>query len=145
MQEFWGDTRTMLISGAVLAGVIGLALLVHFALFFAVERILERRGASAQTLVTRRARKSARIIFPLLALVLTVPPVPIPETLKNILQTALGLSVIASVGWGQAKLGDRFLLLEALSWLDPERQPRQVRLPSLGCPVCLLTRNSSTL
>jgi small-conductance mechanosensitive channel len=100
MQAYWGDTRTMLISAAILAGAIGLALIVHFALFFVAERILQRKGAGTETLVTRRAKKSARIIFPLLALVLTIPLVPIPGTLKSILQHALGLGVIASVGWG---------------------------------------------
>jgi len=65
-----------------------------------VERILQRKGASAETIVTKRAKKSARIILPLLALVLTIPLVPIPATLKGILQHVLGLGVIASVGWG---------------------------------------------
>jgi len=100
MQAYWSDTRTMLISGAILAGAIGLALVVHFVLFFVVERILQRKGATAETIVTKRAKKSARIILPLLALVLTIPLVPIPATLKGILQHVLGLGVIASVGWG---------------------------------------------
>jgi len=100
MQAYWSDPRTMLISGAILAGAIGLALVVHFVLFFVVERILQRKGASAETIVTKRAKKSARIILPLLALVLTIPLVPIPATLKGILQHVLGLGVIASVGWG---------------------------------------------
>ncbi len=100
MQAYWGDTRTMLISGAILAGAVGLALVMHFVLFFVVERILHRKEASAETIVTKRAKKSARIIFPLLALVLTIPLVPLPATLKGILQHVLGLGVIASVGWG---------------------------------------------
>jgi small-conductance mechanosensitive channel len=100
MQAYWGDTRTMLISGAILAGAVGLALVMHFVLFFVVERILHRKEASAETIVTKRAKKSARIIFPLLALVLTIPLVPLPATLKGILQHVLGLGVIASVGRG---------------------------------------------
>ncbi len=100
MQAYWDDTRTMLISGAVLAGAIGLALVVHFVLFFVVEKILQRKGASTETIVTKRAKKSARIILPLLALVLAIPLVPLPATLKGILQHVLGLGVIASVGWG---------------------------------------------
>jgi small-conductance mechanosensitive channel len=90
----------MLISGAILAGAVGLALVVHFVLFFVVERILQRKDARTGTMVTKRAKKSARIIFPLLALVLTIPLVPLPATLKGILQHVLGLGVIASVGWG---------------------------------------------
>jgi small-conductance mechanosensitive channel len=99
MQAFWGDTRTWLITGAILGSAIGLALVVHFVLFFVVEGVLERREANTGSLLTRRAKKSARVILPLLALVLTIPLAPIPETLKTTLEHALGLGVIASVGW----------------------------------------------
>jgi small-conductance mechanosensitive channel len=99
MLAVWGDTRTWLISGAILAGAVGLALLVHFVLFFAIESILKRKDTNTGSLLTRRAKKSTRVIFPLLVLVIAIPLAPIPETLKNILQHALGLGVIAVVGW----------------------------------------------
>src|SRR5580704_9578247 len=78
MQAVWGDTRTGLISAAILTGAIGLALVVHFALFFAVERIVQRKDTNTESLLTRRAKKSTRFIFPLLALVLALPFAPIP-------------------------------------------------------------------
>jgi uncharacterized membrane protein len=99
MQHFWGDTRTRLISLAILAGAIVLALVVHFIFFFLTERLARSKGRNTEFLFARRAKNPARIILPLLALVLVVPLVPIPENLKYILQHALGLGVIASVGW----------------------------------------------
>lgn len=99
MQYLWGDTRTMLISGAILAGAIALALVAHFALFFVAERFLQRNGKFTESLLAKRAKKSTRIIFPLLAVVLATPLAPLPADLKSILQHALGLGVIASVGW----------------------------------------------
>jgi small-conductance mechanosensitive channel len=96
---YWGDTRSWLISAAILGGAILAALVVHLVLFTVLEKILSRRGTDAQSIVTRRAKKSTRIIFPLLALVLATPLAPIPPDLKSILQHALGLGVIASVGW----------------------------------------------
>src|SRR5580693_9282940 len=99
MQAFWGDARSWLISGAILAGAVSLTLVAHSALFFVVERILAREDPGTGTLLTRRAKKSTRVIFPLLALVLAMPLVPIPADLKSILQHALGLGVIASIGW----------------------------------------------
>jgi small-conductance mechanosensitive channel len=99
MQAFGGDTRSGLISIAILAGAIALALLVHFVLFFVLRRILNRKGANTQSILTRRAETSTRVIFPLLALVLAIPLAPIPTDLKSILQHVLGLGVIASVGW----------------------------------------------
>jgi small-conductance mechanosensitive channel len=99
MQYLGGDTRTLLISGAILAGAIAVALVVHFVVFFVAERILRREGKSTESLFTRRAKKSTRLIFPLLALVLAIPLAPLPQTLKSSLQHALGLGVIAMVGW----------------------------------------------
>lgn len=99
MQYVWGDTRTLLISSAILAGAIALALVAHLALFFVAERILQRKDKSTESLFAKRAKKSTRIIFPLLAVALVTPLAPLPADLKSILQHALGLGVIASVGW----------------------------------------------
>jgi small-conductance mechanosensitive channel len=99
MQYLSGDTRTWLISGAILAGAIAAALVVHFALFFVVERVLRRKGTNSESLLAKRAKKSTCLIFPLLALVLAAPLAPIPADLKSILEHALGLGVIASIGW----------------------------------------------
>jgi small-conductance mechanosensitive channel len=99
MQAFGVDTRSWLISIAILAGAIALALLVHFFLFFVLGRILNRKAPNTQSILIRRAETSTRIIFPLLALVLAIPLAPIPADLTSILQHVLGLGVIASVGW----------------------------------------------
>lgn len=99
MQYLWGDTRTLLISGAILAGAIALALVAHFALFFVAERIFQRNSKTTESLFAKRAKKSTRVIFPLLAVVLAIPLAPLSADLKSIMQHALGLGVIASVGW----------------------------------------------
>src|SRR5580658_5167747 len=99
MVNLLGDTRTWLISGAIVAGAIALALAIHFTLFFVVERLLQRKGTNTESLLTKRAKKSTRLIFPLLALVLVIPLAPLPADLKSMLQHALGLGVIASIGW----------------------------------------------
>src|SRR5580693_955393 len=99
MQYLLGDTRTLLISAAILAGAIALAFVAHFALFFVAERIFQRKGKSTESLFAKRAKKSTLVIFPLLAIVLAIPLAPLPADLKSIVQHALGLGVIASVGW----------------------------------------------
>jgi small-conductance mechanosensitive channel len=99
MEVFWGDTRAWLISAAILAGAVALAVLVHFVLFSLAERFTRRRGKDTEFLFAKRTKRPAAVILPLLALVLAVPLAPIPEDLKSILQHALGLGVIASVGW----------------------------------------------
>jgi len=99
LQTYWGDTRSWLIAAAILAGAIGIALALHFVFFSVVEGILKRRGANTQSMLTGRAKKSTRIIFPLLASVLAIPLVPLPADVKTMLQHAVGLGVIASIGW----------------------------------------------
>lgn len=99
MQDLLGDTRTWLISSAILAGAIAFALVVHFAIFFLIEGLFLRKGKDTEFSFTKRAKKPARVIFPLLTLVIALPFTPIPEYLKTILQHALGLGAIASVGW----------------------------------------------
>lgn len=98
MAGFLGDTRTWLISSAILLGAIALALLIHFVLFFLVESLFKRKGKNTEFSFTKRVKNPARFILPLLALGLAVPPAPIPENFKNILEHALGLFVIASAG-----------------------------------------------
>jgi small-conductance mechanosensitive channel len=99
MQSYWGDTRSWLIAAAILAGAIGVALALHFVLSSVVEGVLKRRGTNTGSILTRRSKKSTRIIFPLLALVLAIPLVPLPADVKSMLQHAVGLGVIAAVGW----------------------------------------------
>lgn len=100
MQEFWGDTRFLLISVAVLAGAVVLALVTHYILFQIVEHLARRKGEQSEFSFVNRSKSPARMIFPMLALVLALPFAPLPALLKAILQHALGLGAIASVGWG---------------------------------------------
>jgi small-conductance mechanosensitive channel len=100
LHNFWGDTRSLLISGIILAAAVALALVAHYVLFQIVERLARRKGDRADQSFVKRSKSPAHLILPLLALELVVPFAPLPADLKNILQHILGLGVIASVGWG---------------------------------------------
>jgi small-conductance mechanosensitive channel len=99
-RHFWGDTRSLLISGIILASAALLALAAHYILFQIVERFARRKGDHANLSFVNRSKAPARTIFPLLAVVLALPFAPLPAHPKAILQHVLGLGVIASVGWG---------------------------------------------
>lgn len=99
MQNFWGDTEHLLISGAVLAGAVLLALIAHYLLFQAIERFARRKGHPGNLMFVNRCKNPARAVLPLLALVFTLPFAPLPAHLKDILQHTLDMGVIASVGW----------------------------------------------
>jgi hypothetical protein len=64
MQDFWSDTRTLLISGAILAGAIAVALLAHFVFFYLVEKLFWRKSKGTEFSFIRHGKKPARIIFP---------------------------------------------------------------------------------
>jgi small-conductance mechanosensitive channel len=99
LQNFWGDTEHLLISGAVLAGAVILALIAHYLLFQAIERFARRKGHPGNLMFVTRCKAPARAVLPLLALVFALPFAPLPAHLKDILQHTLDMGVIASVGW----------------------------------------------
>ena len=99
MQNFWGDTEHLVISGVVLAGAVILALIAHYLLFQAIERFARRKNQHGSLMFVDRCKAPARVVLPLLALVLATPFAPLPAHLKDILQHTLDMGVIASVGW----------------------------------------------
>jgi small-conductance mechanosensitive channel len=116
LENFWGDTRNLLISGGLLAGAVVLGLLAHYILFQIIGRFARRKsgqhgeqgavpaelpgGVPGSTAFVNRSRTPARIILPLLALVLAAPFAPLPAHLKEILEHTLEMGTIAGVGWG---------------------------------------------
>lgn len=100
MQNFWGDTRLLLISGTILAAAVALALVGHYVLYQIIERLARRKGDHADISFVNRSKSPARFILPMLALELSVPFAPLPAHLKAILQHTVGLGMIVGVGWG---------------------------------------------
>jgi small-conductance mechanosensitive channel len=99
MHDFWGDTRSLLVAGAILAGAILLSLICHQVVFFFLRKLSRRKGVDLEHSFAERTRKPARFIFPLLAVVLILPVTPLPDNFKVALQRLLGLCVIAAIGW----------------------------------------------
>src|SRR5882672_272692 len=104
MHTIWGDARPWLFSGLVLAIAVFIAALAHTFIFWIAEKFTLRRGATIQLSLIKHVKTPARIIFPLLAIVLALPLALLPVNLRDGLQHALGLAVIASIGWGFAIL-----------------------------------------
>ena len=100
--------KSWLWAAAGLAGAIVLALIVHFLVFLLIKRFAGRTSSVVNDSLVRHSEGPTRWIFPLIAILLAVPLLPIrPEILKP-LQHALGLGVIASVAWVVILLVDVF-------------------------------------
>lgn len=94
-------------SGGLIAAIL-IALAVHYLLFVLIKRFASRTSSLIDDSLIRHSERPTRWIFPLVAVLLAVPLLPIrPEILKP-LQHALGLGVIASVAWVVILLADIF-------------------------------------
>ena len=92
----WPDAvfSSLALAAAVLAG-----LLAYVIIFKVLLRLVERQDTAILLTLVRRWRKPAKVLLPLLALLLVLPSLQFPEKLAAFLQHLSGLALIASVAW----------------------------------------------
>ncbi|MGH9566612.1 MAG: mechanosensitive ion channel family protein, partial [Candidatus Angelobacter sp.] len=100
--------KTWVWAAAGLAGAILLALIVHYLFFLLIKRFARRTSSVIDDSLVRHSEQPTRWIFPLIAILLAVPLLPVRQTILAPLQHALGLGVIASVAWVVILLVDVF-------------------------------------
>lgn len=83
-----------ILAAAVLAG--GIA---HRAIFTILGRLARSPDSLVNTALVRRVRPPGRVILPLLAAVLVLPALPLPETTSGLLRHVVSLLLIAATGW----------------------------------------------
>lgn len=93
------DWRRDLWAAGILAGAIVIALVIHFILFFILKRLASRKGDVVITSLVRHSQGPSLWILPLLALLVALPTVPLPQRLSTILEHIVGLGLIASISW----------------------------------------------
>jgi len=84
----------VLAAAAAVAGLLLCSLLLRL-----LVRLLGPSGSTFAALLVRRLRSPARLLFPLLFIVLASPALQLPETLKLPLYHLFVLSLIAAVSW----------------------------------------------
>lgn len=82
-----------------MAGAVVLSLLVHYLLFLLAKRFARKTSTVIDDSLIRHGEGPTRWIFPLLAVLLTVPLLPIRPQVLGPLQHILGLGLIASLAW----------------------------------------------
>lgn len=93
------DWRRDLWAAGILAGAIVIALIIHFILFFILKRLASRKGDVVIKSLIRHSQGPSLWILPLLALLVALPTVPLPQKLSTILEHIVGLGLIASIAW----------------------------------------------
>lgn len=92
----WSDAAfsSLALTAAVLIG-----LLAYVIIFKVLLRLVERQDTAILLTLVRRWRKPAKVLLPLLAVLLALPSLQFPEKLTAFLQHLSGLGLIASVAW----------------------------------------------
>jgi len=100
MTHFLKSGADFLMSAGALAVAILAALAAHSLIFKVLERVANEPGRHvADASLVRHGRRPARLILPLLSLLLAAPLVRLPAQAADILEHAAGLGLIAAVGW----------------------------------------------
>ncbi len=101
--EHW---KTWLWAAAGLSGAVLFALLVHYLFFLLLKRLARRTESVIDDSLLRYGEGPTRWIFPLLAIELAMPLLPLRSQIVGYLQHGLGLGLIASVAWVVVLLAD---------------------------------------
>jgi small-conductance mechanosensitive channel len=86
-------------SSGILAGSIVAALLFRWVLFAIVARLAKKHPTLLKDSIIGHSKNLARWILPLLAVVIVAPALPAPPIVKNAIQHAVGIALIAVFGW----------------------------------------------
>jgi small-conductance mechanosensitive channel len=91
---------------AVLVGAVVLALIIHKVIFAVGKRLASRTGNVINSSLVRHAERPTRWIFPLLAIMVAMPALPVREEWVQALRRVVGLGVIAAFAWAFILLSD---------------------------------------
>jgi small-conductance mechanosensitive channel len=105
MYTYWGEAHPWLFSGLILGGAALLALILHHTVYyFRSKSFDQKKRAQVGSLLAKHLKGPTRFILPLLAIVLVLQVVPLPENWRAAAQHIVQLGVIASIGWGFTSL-----------------------------------------
>ena len=91
--------RDLLWSAGVLAAAAGVALLVRLEAFSTLRRLTRRRGELLGQSLVKHGQRPSRWILPLVAVLVTLPGLPLPHDLLAVLEHIAGLGLIGCVAW----------------------------------------------
>ncbi len=99
MTHLWQYEHVWLWPAIIMAASILLALIVHKVLFSIGKRLAKRESSVILGSLVSHAEGPTRWIFPLLALMLALPTLPVRSDLVDAVRHVVGLGIIAAVAW----------------------------------------------
>lgn len=89
----------LLWSSIFLVSAIIVSLIARAVMFWLLQRLTRRRGATIGSSLVRHGRGPTRWIFPLLAALCVLPGLPLPRVLMLALEHITGIGLIAAMAW----------------------------------------------
>jgi len=83
----------------IMAGAIAAGLLARILVLWLLKRLAHRKGAILGQSLVRHSKGPSHWIFPLLAVLIVLPGLPLPEQLMSALEHIAGLGLIAAIAW----------------------------------------------
>ena len=83
----------------IAVAAVAAGLLTNLLVFSAIARVASRTQSIADDAMARRLRGPARLFFPLLALLLVLPVLPLPPRVATVLARGLDLGLTGAIGW----------------------------------------------
>ena len=99
MEEALGNWYTWVRAGGSLVGAAFLALIGHQIVFFLAERVARRTENFIDNSIIQHVRAPARLIFPLLAILVLLPVFPLSLDQEETIQRVLAVLLTPSIGW----------------------------------------------
>jgi small-conductance mechanosensitive channel len=106
--QLWQKWQAWLWPAIILAASVVVALIVHTVVFAVAKRVTKRAGGPIGNSLVRHAEAPTRWIFPLLAIMLALPALPVRDELVQVVRHVVGLGVIAAIAWVIILLADVF-------------------------------------
>lgn len=99
IQFFIQNWHNLLWAAIILAIAVVIALVVHWVVFWLLKRLARRKGAYLGQSLARHAQGPTRWIFPLLAILIVLPGLALPQKLMSALEHITGIGLIAATAW----------------------------------------------
>jgi small-conductance mechanosensitive channel len=96
---FVQNWHNLLWSLAVMAIAVAVGLAVRVGILWLLQRMTRRRGVLLGQSLVRHGRRPSLWIFPLFAVLVVLPGLPLPPDPKSALEHIAGLGLIASIAW----------------------------------------------
>jgi small-conductance mechanosensitive channel len=95
----WNDMVKLAVVLGTLAAAIGGALIARYILFRVLHRLTLRKSSVLGLSLVKHGQRPTKWIFPLLAVLVVLPGLPLPADVMSALEHATGLGLIAAVAW----------------------------------------------